>query len=82
MNYKNLKYIFLIGLIVFISIHTYFNKKRSLQSLQQATRIEKATIVESKSSVVKSEKKGIKKASKKASIKFIKKIILKQLLVA
>ena len=45
MNYKNLKYIFLIGLIVFISIHTYLNKK---QSLQQATRIEKITIVESK----------------------------------
>ena len=66
MNYKNLKYIFLIGLIVFISINTYFNKKRSLQSLQQATRIEKATIVESKSSVVKSEKKGTKKSIKKS----------------
>ena len=63
MNYKNLKYIFLIGLIVFISIHTFFNKK---QSLQQATRIEKTTIVESKSSVVKPEKKGAKKSIKKS----------------
>ena len=82
MNYKNLKYIFLIGLIVFISIHTYFNKKQNVQSLQQATRIEKTTIVESKSSVVKPEKKGAKKSIKKVLKKFIKKIILKQLLGA
>ena len=66
MNYKNSKYIFLIALIVFISINTYFNNKQSFQSLQQATRIEKITIVEHKSSVVKPEKKGTKKSIKKS----------------
>jgi hypothetical protein len=69
MNYKNIKYIFLIGLIVFISINTYFNKKQNLQSLQQAARIEKTTIVDNKSSLVKPEKKGIKKNIKKSSTK-------------
>ncbi len=66
MNYKNIKYIFLIGLIVFISINTYFNKKQSVQSIQQLTRIEKATIVENKSSILKPEKKATKKSIKKS----------------
>jgi len=66
MNYKNIKYIFLIGIIVFISINTYFNKKQNLQSLKQAARKEKATILDNKSSIVKPEKKGTKKNIKKS----------------